>query len=109
MLKWFAREKKLPGWLAASFDGDALDYVYGQFVPSGKSAISAYGTRRVEGDKGHPEKIGRELRVERHQCVSMLRQGDYQMLLIEAPNVPQAELKSAMRWRIRSTASVVSV
>ncbi|MGA7800053.1 MAG: agglutinin biogenesis protein MshI, partial [Gammaproteobacteria bacterium] len=34
-------------------------------------------------------------------CNSVLALGDYQLLLTEAPDVPPAELRAAMRWRIR--------
>jgi MSHA biogenesis protein MshI len=31
----------------------------------------------------------------------MLRAGEYDLLLVEAPNVPRAELKSALRWKVK--------
>ena len=32
---------------------------------------------------------------------SLLAIGDYQLLMVEAPEVPPAELRAAIRWRIR--------
>lgn len=101
MLKWLAREKKAPGWLAASFADDGLYYAHAQFVPAGKSAVTVYGTRPLAREKHAAEKLAHELHVERYQCTTMLRAGDYQLLLIEAPNVPREELRSAMRWRVK--------
>jgi MSHA biogenesis protein MshI len=34
-------------------------------------------------------------------CSTLLDIGDYQLLMVEAPEVPQTELKAAVRWRIR--------
>jgi MSHA biogenesis protein MshI len=34
-------------------------------------------------------------------CATLLAIGDYQLLMVEAPEVPQSELKAAIRWRIR--------
>jgi len=34
-------------------------------------------------------------------CTTLLAIGDYQLLMVEAPEVPQSELKAAIRWRIR--------
>ncbi len=34
-------------------------------------------------------------------CCSVLAIGDYQLLLVEAPEVPPAELRAAIRWRIK--------
>ncbi len=33
-------------------------------------------------------------------CTTLLAIGDYQLLMVEAPAVPQSELKAAIRWRI---------
>lgn len=37
----------------------------------------------------------------RSRCNAVLPLGEYQLLLTEAPDVPPAELRAAMRWRIR--------
>jgi MSHA biogenesis protein MshI len=101
MLKWMAREKKLPGWLAASFNEDSLLYAHAQFTQAGRSPVTAYGSREIGGAKHATEKLAREMRLERYQCTTLLRQGEYQMLLVEAPTVPPDELKSAMRWKVK--------
>jgi len=37
----------------------------------------------------------------RAPCTTLLEPADYQILLVEAPNVPAGELKAAIRWRIK--------
>ncbi|MEK6243607.1 MAG: agglutinin biogenesis protein MshI, partial [Pseudomonadota bacterium] len=101
MLSWFKRRSSAPGWLAASVDADRFDYAHGRYSPTGKSAITAYGTRRFDGAKNAMEKLARDLRLDGYQCATLLRPGEYQLLLVEAPTVPPAELKSAMRWRVK--------
>jgi MSHA biogenesis protein MshI len=39
--------------------------------------------------------------LSRFRCVTLLAPGEYQLLQAEAPAVPAAELKTAMRWRIK--------
>jgi MSHA biogenesis protein MshI len=57
---------------------------------------------RKEGDdRSTLAKLRRELHLERYRCTTLLRTGDYQMLQVEAPNVPAAEAKTAVRWRIK--------
>ncbi len=34
-------------------------------------------------------------------CATLLAVGEYQLLMVEAPEVPPSELKAAIRWRIR--------
>ncbi len=78
-----------------------LSFVHGSFAPSGKSAITRFGTAEVEPKPHALEKLARELHFDRYECATLLHPGEYQLLLVEAPAVPQAELKSAIRWRIK--------
>jgi MSHA biogenesis protein MshI len=39
--------------------------------------------------------------LDKTACASLLGIGEYQLLMVEAPEVPQSELKAAVRWRIR--------
>lgn len=36
-------------------------------------------------------------------CTTLLAPGEYQMLLVEAPSVPDNELKTAIRWKIKDS------
>lgn len=47
------------------------------------------------------EKLAKELQTGRYQCANLLSAGEYQMLSVEAPNVPPDELKTAIRWRLK--------
>jgi MSHA biogenesis protein MshI len=90
LLGWFARRSKVPGWFAATVDADTVTFVHAHPAASGKWTVSDYGARRPS-----------ELHVEGHQCTTVLADGEYQLLLVEAPDVPAAELKSAMRWKVK--------
>jgi MSHA biogenesis protein MshI len=81
-------------------DEDAVAFARGQFVPHGSPQVGAYGSRRLE-DKNSLPKLASDLHLERAQCAALLAPGDYQILLVEAPNVPKPELKSAIRWRLK--------
>jgi MSHA biogenesis protein MshI len=47
------------------------------------------------------EKAARELHAERYECIHLLGAHEYQLLSVEAPNVPVDELKTAVRWRLK--------
>ncbi|MBK9161788.1 MAG: agglutinin biogenesis protein MshI [Nitrosomonadales bacterium] len=47
------------------------------------------------------EKLRRETDIGSHAFTTLLAPGEYQMLLVEAPNVPASELKTAIRWKIK--------
>jgi MSHA biogenesis protein MshI len=97
----FGKTQKEPGWLAIALGESQLSYVHGRYDPSGRSAIARYGSAPLDAKPGAVERLAKDLHFERHQCATLLRPGEYQMLVVEAPTVPQAELKSAIRWRIK--------
>lgn len=39
--------------------------------------------------------------LDQYECVSSLELGDYNLLLVEAPDVQPEELRSAIRWRVK--------
>jgi MSHA biogenesis protein MshI len=49
------------------------------------------------------EKLRRDEHIGDFQFITLLAPGEYQMQLVEAPNVPVDELKSAIRWRIKDS------
>jgi len=55
---------------------------------------------RGDNDADTLARLGRELRLSHVPCVTLMTHGDYQLQVIEAPNVPEAELKAAVRWRL---------
>jgi len=100
VLGWLARGKKSPGWFAISADADAMQFAHGRFLPGAKSLISGYGTQGLAEGPGLP-KLAHHMKRDRYECAALLRPGEYQLLLVDAPNVPREELKSALRWKIK--------
>ena len=47
------------------------------------------------------EKLRREAGIGDHPVTTLLAPGEYQILLVEAPNVPADEMKKAVRWKIK--------
>lgn len=47
------------------------------------------------------EKLRREANFGSHNFTTLLAPGEYQILLVDAPNVPADELKTAIRWKIK--------
>jgi len=49
------------------------------------------------------EKVRASANVGKHDFTTLLSLGEYQMLLVDAPNVPANELKTAIRWKIKES------
>lgn len=101
-MRWgSARSRREPGWLVASLQPQELAIVHGRVALNGKARIDRLAARAFEGDYTGAQRLSRDWRLERYRCATLLAPGDYQLLLVEAPNVPAAELKSAIRWSIK--------
>lgn len=46
-------------------------------------------------------KSAKEWHAHRYVCTTLVAGGEYQVLPVEAPNVPAEELKTAIRWRLK--------
>lgn len=89
-----------PGWLAISIQPGELHFAHGVGGAAGQCSIKRCGTQALEDDQ-QLERVAKELGFGRHHCLALLPPSDYQILLVEAPNVPALELKTAVRWRIK--------
>jgi MSHA biogenesis protein MshI len=101
-MRWgSARSRREPGWLVASLQPQELAIVHGRVALNGRGRIDRLAARALEADYAGAQRLSREWHLERYRCATLLEPSDYQLLLVEAPNVPAAELKSAIRWRIK--------
>ena len=101
-MKWpFTRSAREPGWLAVGLRPGELSYVHGRFVSGESAVIDQCGTRSLEAEYEGAERLAKDLGFGRYQCSTLLAPGEYQIMMVDAPNVPQAELKTAIRWRIK--------
>jgi MSHA biogenesis protein MshI len=97
----FRRRTREGGWLAISVEPGALLFAHGVSEPSSRSKVVRCGMRDVADPRKDVERLARELQVDRYQCLTLLGSAEYQLLLVEAPNVPASELKAAVRWRLK--------
>ena len=93
------RGRQQPGWLAISLEPGRLHFAHA-VAREERAALTRCGSRPIADDKDLAH-AAKELGCERYQCLTVLPASDYQLLLIDAPNVPRVELKNAARWKIK--------
>ncbi len=101
-MRLFGSSKRKPGWLCINLTRDRVDVAY--VLTAGKArpeVLLCDSYRKEDDDTATLNRLRRELQLDCYRCTTLLRSGDYQMMQVEAPNVPAAEAKSAVRWRIR--------
>lgn len=99
----FAKTKKNVGWMAITLRDDGIRFVSVKRSASVKPTVEL--AVFYPGNKSSfpvlLEKLAKELHTERYGCISLLAGGEYQLLSVDAPNVPPDELKTAIRWRLK--------
>lgn len=100
--KLFGSPKKQPGWMAMSYVPEGLCLAHVQAAGDDKPRVTVCGVTTDSGKQDKLlEKAAKEMHLGRYHCSVLLAPSEYQMLVVEAPNVPAAELKTAMRWRVK--------
>ena len=99
----FSKIKKFDGWLTINLQVDGIYLVHVKAMVGNKpqvGSVAFYPCDPIQRGKTL-EKIAHECHLQRYQCTNLLNPGEYQLLSVEAPNVPNDELKTAVRWRIK--------
>lgn len=99
-MRFFRKAKKNAAWLAMVLHRDgiaAASVRRGDGKPTVMLADFFPGQASVEA----LDKAGKDLHATNYRCTTVLGGGDYQIMSVEAPNVPPEERKAAMRFRLK--------
>jgi MSHA biogenesis protein MshI len=100
-MRFFKRTVKTDAWLALVPQGERLAAASVVRVPGAKPRVTLAGVFGTGAIRDGLEKAGRELHSNIYRCSTVLGGGQYQMLAVDAPNVPADELRTAVRWRLK--------
>ena len=100
-MRFFRKAKKREGWLAIALQGDGLSAVSMQTAPGIRPQVRQAVFYPGKNYAELLEKAGRELHAHAYRSITVLSGGEYQILSVDAPNVPADELKTAVRWRLK--------
>jgi MSHA biogenesis protein MshI len=100
---FFKRAKKSDGWLTVTFLREGVCAGRVRRVRDAKAVVelSAFYPSDTSFSPEALERLNKDLKAASFRCGTMLSGGEYQMLTVDAPNVPQDELKTAVRWRLK--------
>jgi MSHA biogenesis protein MshI len=99
-VQWLRKVRRESGWMVFGMEDAELAAVLGA-PGTGRAQVQRYAVRAFDSAANGLQKAGRDLDAERYQCVTLLGPDDYQIVVVDAPNVPPNELKTAMRWRVK--------
>lgn len=93
---------KAEDWLSVAVYRDRIDVARVERRATGLPVVQLCESYSKKGNDTETLKsMVRSLRPARFHCSNMLEPADYQMQLVEAPSVPAAEVKSAVRWSLK--------
>jgi MSHA biogenesis protein MshI len=97
-----ATRKGAEEWLAFAVHADRVEVAQVEQRAIGRPSIRVCESYARKGsDVDMLRRLRGTLRANRYRCCALLSPGQYQMQLVEAPSVPPAELKSAVRWKLK--------
>jgi MSHA biogenesis protein MshI len=100
-MRFFKKTKKNEGWLTIAFLGDGIAAASVTRAPSARPAVQLSAFFPGGATPDVLERAGKELHANAYRCTTVLSGGEYQLLAVDAPNVPKDELKTAVRWRLK--------
>ena len=106
----FKRSKRAGACFVVAISGNGVHFAQVKYV-AGRPQVVTYAFHPVTGVKSSGltsavlEKIRKGMKVGDFQFSTLLLPGEYQLLQVEAPNVPEGELKAAVRWSIKDMLS----
>jgi MSHA biogenesis protein MshI len=100
---FLGKARKKEGWLAIALYADGVLAAVVQRRAGDKPAVLAAVFYPGPKQQSGPllARLSREMHTAQYQCSSLLATGAYQLLMLEAPNVPADELKTAVGWRLK--------
>ncbi|MFA6312358.1 MAG: agglutinin biogenesis protein MshI [Sterolibacterium sp.] len=96
------RPKLHDGWLSVAIAPDRMDFAHIRRREGKKPEVLLLNSYQRGGDDVEAlSRLRKVLKLARYRCTTVLRVGEYQVLQVEPPDMPAAELKEALPWRIK--------
>lgn len=99
LIRASSKQKGIVG-VQFSAEGVAFAHINSGPVPRLRHCEFIAATDRSSSESLLKERLDR-LGLQGRSCNLVLASDDYSLLLVEAPNVPETELREALRWRVR--------
>jgi MSHA biogenesis protein MshI len=98
----FFKKRRHPEWMAFDLHADHVDLVHIKRGVTGRPEVALCDSYHKEGSDAQTlTRLRKKFNLDQYRCTTLLNSEDYQVHQVDAPNVPAAELKNAVRWRVK--------
>ena len=100
--KLLFKRKKQSGWMAIVPTSAQINIAHVRRSVGARPEVVFCDSYRKEGSDAEAlARLRKELKLDEYRCTTLLKFVDYKMHTLDAPNVPAAELKNAVRWLMK--------
>lgn len=101
--KFFGKNNRASGWVAVTTGKLGVHIAQAKYVGPRPQVTRCDFFPLAEISAAALEKIRKEAQLDEANFTTLLSSDEYQMLMVDAPNVPVDELKTAIRWKIKDS------
>ena len=105
ILKAFQRSSRDSGWAAVVISKRGIHIAQAKYVGTRPQVTKCAFYPFAEVSASALEKVRKDAQLDDARFTTLLSANDYQLMMVDAPNVPVDELKTAIRWKIKDTLS----
>jgi len=99
----FQRGSREAGWTSVTLGNRGIYVAQAKYVGPRPQITRCAFLAVNEVNSAALEKMRREMQLDNVRFTTLLSANEYQMMMVEAPNVPVDELKTAIRWKIKDS------
>lgn len=99
----FQRSSREAGWTSVTLGSRGIYVAQAKYVGSRPQVTRCAFHAVSEVTSAALERVRKEMQLENARFTTLLTPNEYQMMMVEAPNVPVDELKTAIRWKIKDS------
>ncbi len=95
------KRSDLPGWVGCVPQGTRARFAYVERRPEHRPIVHWVAEEDWSNAASTLRQLRRQRQLTHHRLVGLLERGQYQVVPIEAPEVPREEWKQALRWQVK--------
>ena len=101
--KLFKQNSRESGWVAVAISKRGIHIAQAKYVGARPQVTKCAFYPMSEVTASALEKVRKDAQLEDVKFTTLLSANEYQLMMVDAPNVPVDELKTAIRWKIKDS------
>jgi MSHA biogenesis protein MshI len=105
IFKVFKQSSRDSGWVAVVISKRGIHIAQAKYVGTRPQVTKCAFYPLTEVSASALEKVRKDAQLDDAKFTTLLSASEYQLMMVDAPNVPVDELKTAIRWKIKDSLS----